>query len=63
MKKNILFLAVASLLLVACDNQSLDNQYSNEIRINASLGETRATLSNFELGDKMSLYAVEYNGE
>ncbi|MBO5834626.1 MAG: fimbrillin family protein [Bacteroidales bacterium] len=63
MKKNILFLAVASLLLVACDNQSLDNQYSNEIRINASLGETRATLSNFEPGDKMSLYAVEYNGE
>ena len=63
MKKNILFLAVASLLLVACDNQSLDNQYSNEIRINASLGETRATLSNFEQGDKMSLYAVEYNGE
>ena len=63
MKKNILFLAVASLFLVACDNQSLDNQYSNEIRINASLGETRATLSNFEPGDKMSLYAVEYNGE
>lgn len=63
MKKNILFLAVASLLLVACDNQSLDNQYPNEIRINASLGETRATLSNFEQGDKMSLYAVEYNGE
>lgn len=63
MKKNILFLAVASLLLVACDNQSLDNQYSNEIRINASLGETRATLSHFEQGDKMSLYAVEYNGE
>lgn len=63
MKKNILFLALASLLLVACDNQSLDNQYSNEIRINASLGETRATLSNFEQGDKMSLYAVEYNGE
>ena len=63
MKKNILFLAVASLWLVACDNQSLDNQYPNEIRINASLGETRATLSNFELGDKMSLYAVEYNGE
>ncbi|MBO5718523.1 MAG: fimbrillin family protein [Bacteroidales bacterium] len=63
MKKNVLFLAVASLLLVACDNQSLDNQSSNEIRINASLGETRATLSNFEPGDKMSLYAVEYNGE
>lgn len=63
MKKNILFLALASLLLVACDNQSLDNQYPNEIRINASLGETRATLSNFEPGDKMSLYAVEYNGE
>lgn len=63
MKKNILFLTVTSLLLVACDNQSLDNQYSNEIRINASLGETRATLSNFEPGDKMSLYAVEYNGE
>lgn len=63
MKKNILFLTVASLLLVACDNQSLDNQYPNEIRINASLGETRATLSHFEQGDKMSLYAVEYNGE
>lgn len=63
MKKNILFLAVASLLLVACDNQSLDNQYPNVIRINASLGETRATLSHFEPGDKMSLYAVEYNGE
>lgn len=59
------YISIAALLLVAvgCDNDPIELQNPNEIRIEASLGGTRATLTNFEVGDKMSLYAVEYNGD
>lgn len=59
------YISIAALLLVAvgCDNTPIELQNPNEIRIEASLGGTRATLTNFEVGDKMSLYAVEYNGD
>lgn len=59
------YISIAALLLLAvgCDNENFELQNPNEIRIEASLGGTRATLTNFEVGDKMSLYAVEYNGE
>ena len=66
MKKNVLILAVATLLMVGCDKENstpVATPTSDEIRVEASLGGTRATLTNFEAGDKMSLYAVEYSGE
>lgn len=46
------------------DNNEIVQVDPNEIRIVASLGNnTRATLTEFETGDVMSLYAVEYNGD
>lgn len=59
------YISIAALLLLAvgCDNENFELQNPNEIRVEASLGGTRATLTNFEVGDKMSLYAVEYNGD
>lgn len=46
------------------DNNEIVQVDPNEIRIVASLGNnTRATLTEFEAGDIMSLYAVEYNGD
>lgn len=46
------------------DNNEIVQVDPNEIRIVASLGNnTRATLTEFEAGDVMSLYAVEYNGD
>lgn len=64
MKKYILILAAATLSLAGCNNTVEEFNNPNHIRINASLGDdTRATLTNFEAEDKMSLYAVEYSGE
>jgi hypothetical protein len=46
------------------DNNEIAHVDSNEIRVVASLGNsTRATLTEFEAGDVMSLYAVEYSGD
>ena len=63
MKKNIFILAVATLLMVGCD-KGVELSYSpNEIRVKASINNTRASSTSFEAGDKMSLYAVEYAGD
>lgn len=63
--KNIFgILAVATLLMVGCDkgaDSSVVN--SNEIRVEAAIKQTRASGTSFEIGDKMGLYAVEYNGD
>ena len=60
--KRYIALALIALAAVGCNND--DSALNpNEIRIDASLGGTRATLTSFEAGDKMSLYAVEYNGD
>ena len=68
MKKSIFILSVATLLTMGCskesDNVGQNSNYDpNEIHIEASLGDTRATLTNFEVDDQMSLYVVEYTGE
>lgn len=64
MKRSIFILSVATLLMLGCDNGNIELlQNNNEIRIAASLSKTRATLTNFEAGDKISLYAVEYVGD
>lgn len=65
MKKIFSILAVATLLMTGCEKSTTEVQKpstfdTNEIRIEASIGGTRATLTNFEAGDKMSLYVVEY---
>lgn len=64
MKKNIFILAVATLLMLGC-NKGVDTSVINpdEIRVEASVKQTRAAGTSFEIGDKMSLYAVEYNGD
>ena len=63
MKKNLFILAVATLLMVGCD-KGADTAVidPNEIRVEASM-QSRASATTFEIGDKMALYAVEYNGE
>lgn len=68
MKKSIFILSVATLLAMGCSKDSNfveqnSNFDPNEIRIEAELGGTRATLTNFEAGDQMSLYIVEYTGD
>ena len=66
MKKSIFILAVAALLMAGCEKQQSVSQVAhnaNEIRIEASVGGTRATATEFEEGDRMSLYAVEYEGD
>lgn len=60
------YVAIAAILLgaVACENENNFSQYdSNEIRIEASVKNTRLAGTSFENGDKISLYAVEYSGD
>ncbi len=57
-------LAVAALLMGGCNNgYEPQPEDSNIIRVDATLGSTRATLTEFEDGDMMGLYAVEYANE
>ena len=60
MKKYIALVLVAT-VAIGCNNDEVEFN-PNEIEVVASM-PTRATLSSFEVGDKMSLYAVEYDGE
>lgn len=59
MKKYIIPAALA-LLLAGCENNEVEPINPNEIRVEASLPGSRATLTEFESGDVMGLYAVEY---
>ncbi len=63
MKKNFGILAVVTLLVIGCDNTQIEYQNPNEIRVEAAINNTRASATSFEIGDKMGLYAVEYNGD
>jgi hypothetical protein len=67
MKKGLYTFVVAALLVAGCNNEAGEmpqvNLDSNEIRIEAAVGGTRATATEFEEGDLMSLYAVEYEGD
>ena len=66
MKRSIFILAGAALLMAGCEKQQSVPQVAyntDEIRIEASVGGTRATATEFEEGDRMSLYAVEYEGD
>lgn len=65
MKKNILILAVATLLFVGCDkNEDSTAMDEGVMRIEALYpSATRATATGFEDGDKIGLFATVYNGE
>lgn len=57
-------LAALALLVSSCDKEfeSQGVAGANQIQIEASIEGTRATLTAFEVDDRMSLYAVEYAG-
>jgi hypothetical protein len=55
-------LITAALLAIGCNNDDSREFVNNEIKVVANLG-TRATMTSFEQGDKMGLYAVEYVGD
>ncbi|MBP3425473.1 MAG: fimbrillin family protein [Rikenellaceae bacterium] len=61
----LIAIAAFALLANACQDQSNEilEKDSNVIVLDAKLPATRATLSQFENGDKFSLWAVEYNGD
>lgn len=65
MKKNIALAAIA--LMVASCNKDMGGEKQSfdptEIRVEAYIKQTRATDTSFEIGDRMSFYAVEYTGE
>lgn len=65
--KRLLSFAVLAFAATACNTETQEvvtPNTQNEIRIEASMpGATRATLTNFEQGDVMGLYAVEYADE
>lgn len=64
MMKKYISIAVILLLAASCDKEhDFAQENPNEITVEASMGGTRATLTHFEEGDRMSLYAVEYNGD
>ena len=59
--KKYLFIATA-LLAIGCNNDDSLELANNEIKVVANL-PTRATMTSFEQGDIMGLYAVEYVGD
>ena len=59
--KKYLFIATA-LLAIGCNNDDSLELANNEIKVVANL-PTRATMTSFEQGDRMGLYAVEYVGD
>lgn len=58
----ILIMAMAGVMSCA-KNEVADHNERSEIKFDVSFpGQTKATATGFENGDKISLYAVEYNG-
>ena len=60
--KKIIFIAIAMFAISCSNNEFLEDLSPKEIQVIANM-PTRATLTAFEQGDKMGLYAVEYNGD
>ncbi len=65
MKKNIrlIIITLSLLALAGCEKADRLDAESREISFEVGFPATRATASAFESGDKMSLFAVEYDGE
>lgn len=60
--KKIIFAALVILAAGCSNDETLETPNNQEIKVVANLN-TRATMTAFELGDKMGLFAVEYAGE
>ena len=60
--KKIIFAAWAILAVGCSNNEALEIQDNREIKVVANLN-SRATMTAFEQGDQMGLFAVEYEGE
>lgn len=59
--KKIIFVAIAMLAISCSNSDSLVDLENQEIKVVANM-PTRASMTAFEKGDKMGLYAVEYDG-
>lgn len=53
---------IALLAATACQKEQISSADGNEIRFEIGLLQTKATATEFEAGDKLSLWAVEYDG-
>lgn len=60
--KKILYISIAILALAACNKQAPETG-SNEISFSIGYPSTRATASEFESGDAVGIYAVEWQGD
>lgn len=60
--KKIIFVAMAMFAISCSNNDTLADLENQEIKVVANM-PTRASMTAFEKGDKMGLYAVEYNGD
>lgn len=65
MKKNILILAVATLLMASCSkNEEIIAPEESVMQITATHpSATRATATGFEAGDKIGVYVTDYTGD
>lgn len=62
--KKVIFIAIFSLLASCCNSDILENRDITELEVIANMAiHSRATLTSFEVGDKISLYAVEYEND
>jgi hypothetical protein len=62
--RTLIFMGLAAVIFASCNRQEVPVRDSNEISLNVLLpGATKVTATSFEQGDKISLFAVEYNGE
>ncbi len=60
--KKIIFVAIAMLAISCSNSDSLVDLENQEIKVVANM-PTRASMTAFEQGDKIGLYAVEYDGD
>lgn len=62
--KRLAYISIISLLAAAgCQKETLSETSCDEILFEAGVLQTKATDSAFESGDRMSVWAVEYNGD
>lgn len=61
--KRLIIITLSFLALAGCEKSDRLEAESREISFEVSFSATRANASAFESGDKMSLFAVEYDGE
>ncbi len=65
MKKNIITMTLAIMAMTSCqkDRNMAELRQSDEILFELGMATTKATTTDFELGDAVTLYAVEYDSD